>query len=78
MQRKYSEVVKYAPSFQSIDTRKNNRVDNNNQKVSPVDLNRPSYSPAAVYNHSGNNQLLPQANLTNDAGLTRNSSFQGP
>lgn len=78
MQRKYSEVVKYAPSFQSIDTRKNNRVDNNNQKVSPVDLNRPSYSPAAVYNNSSNNQIITPANYTNDVALTRNASFQGP
>ena len=78
MQRKYSEVVKYVPSFQPIDTRKNNRFDNSNQKVSPVDINRPSYSPAAVYNNSSNNQILTPANYTNDIGLTRNASFQGP
>lgn len=36
MQRKYSEVVKFTPNFQELESRRNNKNDGSNQKHSPV------------------------------------------
>lgn len=76
MQRKYSEVVNYVPSFQELQARRNSRMENNNQKLSPVEVNRPSFSPS-VYPTTQYHQFLAPNNMPQDINLTRNSSFQG-
>lgn len=48
MHRKYSEVVNFVPNFPATQYRPSSREPVNNNKLSPAENGRPSYSPNIV------------------------------
>jgi hypothetical protein len=69
MQRKYSEVVNYIPSFPNMELRNNNRELPTNPKLSPPEPYRPNHSPTVYANTQFQPFLtpnqIPPSSMTN-------------